>query len=291
VDLQERLALDVAREQLGKVRARARPWRSIIAIIAAVLIAALSSAARHATQTTQVTARGVTASNTDPISALGRPADLAIAYGGAAVFFLLGSVATIGLGNAARDILRPSVGSSHAAVVRFAVVIIAGVTTIVTTMVLFGIPVTQLLVGGALTGVLVGIAAQQSLANVFAGIVLLFARPFRVGDRIGVRSGALGGLIEGVVSEVTVNFVRLETPNGPVYLPNSQVLNAVVGPAGAVPSTMPAPPPVPGPAPSAAGPAEAVAGQAVVGQVAAGQAEQHQAAPGAASGEMPRNPG
>ena len=36
----------------------------------------------------------------------------------------------------------------------------------------------NLLVGGAVTGVVIGIAAQQTLGNFFAGLVLLFARPY-----------------------------------------------------------------------------------------------------------------
>jgi hypothetical protein len=249
VDLQERLALDMARQRLGKVKARARPWRSIIALAFALVAAAVSEQARAVYNMTPQQRNG------ELLGALGRSGDLAVAYGMAIVFFLLASFTTIGLGNAARAWLQPSVGSSHAAVVRFAVLVVAGLITIVVTMELCAIPVTQLVVGGALTGVVVGIAAQQSLANVFAGIVLLMARPFRVGDHVGIRSGALSGLLEGTVSEVSVTYVRLETPNGPVHVPNSQVLAAAVGPAGAVPSPLaPQPPglPDPGPGPSPA---------------------------------------
>jgi hypothetical protein len=124
---------------------------------------------------------------------------------------------------------------------------------VIITLELFNVAVTQLIVGGVVTSVLLGIAAQQSLANVFAGIVLLMARPFRVGDQIGVRSGALSGLLEGMVSEISITYVRLETPNGPVHIPNSQVLAAAVGPAGAVPSPAGQAAPSAGQAGSAAG--------------------------------------
>ena len=90
-------------------------------------------------------------------------------------------------------------GSAHAAVIRFAVVLVGGLATLVITLQLFDIAVTQLVVGGAVTGVLLGIAAQQSLANVFAGIVLLFARPFRVGDP-GRQVRRTVGLLEGTVA-------------------------------------------------------------------------------------------
>jgi small-conductance mechanosensitive channel len=227
VDLQERHQLEAAREHVAKVKARTRPWRYIIAIILAVVAAAVSVQARYVAHD-DLSSAGV-------LSALGKQGNLALSYGTAVAFCLLAGLGTIGLGNKTREVLGRSVGSSHAAVVRFAVVVVGGLATIVITLQLLNIAVTQLVVGGALTGVLVGIAAQQSLANVFAGIVLLMARPFRVGDRVGIRSGALSGLLEGTVSEVSITYVRLETPNGPVSVPNSQVLAAAVGPAGAVP--------------------------------------------------------
>jgi hypothetical protein len=252
VDLQERHQLEAARQHVAKVRARTRPWRYIFALVLAVVAAAISVQARR---TADLLALPGQPKTTTWLSTLGQSGNRILEYGTAVAFFLLGGAATIGLGNKARDILQPSVGSAHAGIVRFAVVLAGGLATIIVTLQLLSIAVTQLVVGGALTGVLVGIAAQQSLANVFAGIVLLMARPFQVGDTVGIRSGALSGLIEGTVSEVSVTYVRLETENGPIHLPNAQVLAAAVGPAGAVPSPLVLPPTAAGPAPTAPPPA------------------------------------
>ena len=52
-----------------------------------------------------------------------------------------------------------------------------------------GLKPETLAVGGALTAVLFGLAAQQTIGNLIAGTVLLSARPFRVGDRIRLHSG------------------------------------------------------------------------------------------------------
>src|SRR5207248_7984590 len=79
-------------------------------------------------------------------------------------------------------------------------------------------------------GVIVGIAAQQSLGNVFAGMVLLMARVFRVGDRVRIRSGPLGGEVNGAISSVGLAYVVLDTEDGPLHVPNSAVLAAAVGP-------------------------------------------------------------
>jgi small-conductance mechanosensitive channel len=247
VDVQESRQLDAAREHVAKVKARARPWRAIFALVVAVIAAAVSVQARI------VANLPAEARNARLLGSLGRTGNLALAYGAAVVFFLLAFYASIGLGNKARQMLLPKLGYAHSAVVRFAIVVAGSIATILITLQLFGIAVTQLVVGGAVTGIIVGIAAQQSLANVFSGMILLAARPFRVGDKIGIRSGALSGLIEGTVTEISLTYVLLETEAGPVHVPNSQVLAAAVGPAGAVP---PPPGQAPPPAQSDASPGD-----------------------------------
>jgi small-conductance mechanosensitive channel len=135
------------------------------------------------------------------------------------------------------------VTTSHSAVVRYAILIIGAFATLVIALELFGVPIGQLVLGGALTSVFVGIAAQQALGNVFAGLVLLFARPFHVGDAIRLRAGALGGTLDGIVRDIGITYVRFDMDGSVMSIPNSQVLNAVVGPIPPEPATES--PPVP----------------------------------------------
>jgi small-conductance mechanosensitive channel len=93
-----------------------------------------------------------------------------------------------------------------------------------------GINPRTLAVGGAFTAVIVGLAAQQTLGNVIAGMVLLSARPFRVGDRVRIQAGALGGQLEGVVSSLGLLYTTLSSGDDSILLPNSGVLNAAVVP-------------------------------------------------------------
>ena len=86
----------------------------------------------------------------------------------------------------------------------------------------------SLLFGGALTGVVIGIAAQQTLGNFFAGIVLVFVRPFTVGDTVYLK-GALGEY-EGRITEMTLFYIHILTERGEVMLPNAGVLASAVGP-------------------------------------------------------------
>lgn len=214
MDVREKHQLDVA-GQVIKVRARARPWRSIIALVLAVAAGAVSYGA----------GAGVSS-----LSESGRHTRTVMIVAGALLFGLFAVLATIGFSGKIRDMLEPRIGSAHAAVIRYALVFAGGLISIIITLELLKIGVKQLLLGGAFTAVLVGIAAQQTLSNVFAGIALLFARPFAVGDEVRMRGGVVSGQIEGIVTEIGITYVRLDTDEGKLNVPNSQVLAAAVGP-------------------------------------------------------------
>jgi small conductance mechanosensitive channel len=57
---------------------------------------------------------------------------------------------------------------------------------------LSGVSGTALLAGGAFAGLILGLAGQTVLSNVFAGVLLLLARPFEVGDKVTVVSSQYG---------------------------------------------------------------------------------------------------
>ena len=204
--------------QVAKVKARARPWRSIIALALALASLAAAEYGRHLT------------SRSAPGHADRRTL---LKYCGAVAFFLFGVAAAFGLSGQVRNLVQPHIGAAHAGVVRYALALAGIFTVLVVALNVSSLPVGQLVLGGAVTGVLLGIAAQQSLANLFAGMVLLFARPFRVGDRVRFRAGALGGSLEGTVTDISITYVRLETADGVVFVPNSQALAAAVGPLAA----------------------------------------------------------
>ena len=93
-----------------------------------------------------------------------------------------------------------------------------------------GVSFQSLVVGGAFTAVVLGLAAQQTLGNVIAGMVLLSAQPFRVGERIRLQAGALGGVIEGVVSSLGLLYTTISRGADRYMIPNNGVLAAVVVP-------------------------------------------------------------
>ncbi|GAB6861478.1 mechanosensitive ion channel family protein [Haloplanus litoreus] len=76
----------------------------------------------------------------------------------------------------------------------------------------------SLLVGAGFLGIVVGMAARQTLGAALAGFVLMFSRPFEIGDWIQV------GNREGIVTEITIVSTRIQTFDGEyVMLPNDEV--------------------------------------------------------------------
>lgn len=76
----------------------------------------------------------------------------------------------------------------------------------------------NLLLGAGVLGVVLGLAARETLGAVLAGFVLLFAKPFEVGDWVEI-SGQ-----EGIVEDITIVNTRLRTfDDEQVMIPNDQV--------------------------------------------------------------------
>ena len=93
-----------------------------------------------------------------------------------------------------------------------------------------GIHSGALAVGGAVFAVVFGLAAQQTLGNVIAGLVLISAQPFRVGDRVRLQAGGVAGQIEGVVASHGLLYTTFAQGEDTMMIPNNVVLSAAVVP-------------------------------------------------------------
>ena len=80
-----------------------------------------------------------------------------------------------------------------------------------------GVNVASLVVSLGVGSLAVGLAAQDTLANMFAGFTLMLDRPFRVGDRIQLASGELGD-VEAIGMRATLIRTTDETL---LVVPNS----------------------------------------------------------------------
>lgn len=154
-----------------------------------------------------------------------------VAIVGAAVFLVLAILATRSTAGEISRVVGARAGPAAASMVRLLVTFICYLIVLLLALDLLDVPIQHLLLGGALTGVVFGIAAQQSLGNIFAGLVLLVARPFTIGDHIRIRSAPLGGLFEGTVTGMGLSYTRLDADEGPLNVPNASMLAAAVGPA------------------------------------------------------------
>jgi small-conductance mechanosensitive channel len=72
----------------------------------------------------------------------------------------------------------------------------------------------------AIGGAAVGFASTKTLGNFIAGLFLLAARPFKVGDYVRI------GTVEGIVQEITINYTKVLTMgNNTVSISNLQILD------------------------------------------------------------------
>jgi small-conductance mechanosensitive channel len=88
---------------------------------------------------------------------------------------------------------------------------------------IFQPPVSTVLAVTASIGIAVGFAAQDILKNVFGGIMILFDKPFKVGDKIEISE------YYGEVLEIGLRSTRIVTPDDSVVsVPNGEIMNKPV---------------------------------------------------------------
>ena len=83
-----------------------------------------------------------------------------------------------------------------------------------------GLPPEWVLSLSAIGGAALGFASQKTLGNVIAGLFLLAAHPFKVGDYVRI------GQVEGIVQELTINYTKILTSaNSTISISNLQILD------------------------------------------------------------------
>jgi small-conductance mechanosensitive channel len=100
-----------------------------------------------------------------------------------------------------------------------------------------GISIAGLLVGAGFLGIIIGLAAQTTLGNVFAGISIIYSNPFKAGDKITLTPLSLGiqapthphetmtTEITGTIKSVGIIYTKLMRDDwSMMYIPNG-VLN------------------------------------------------------------------
>jgi small conductance mechanosensitive channel len=112
--------------------------------------------------------------------------------------------------------IDPTLRGVVTSVVRYAILILAAVAALAQ----IGVQTTSILAVLGAAGLAIGLAMQGTLANIAAGIMLLWLRPFKVGDYIEA------GPIAGTVKEVGLFASELHTGDGLfLFVPNAQLWN------------------------------------------------------------------
>ncbi|HTY97439.1 MAG TPA: mechanosensitive ion channel family protein [Solirubrobacteraceae bacterium] len=143
---------------------------------------------------------------------------------------ILGWAIARALGRVLGPLLFRRMDPATAGTVGFLVRLVTILLALIVALRVAGIDARSLALGGAFTAVIVGLAAQQTLGNLFAGTVLLSARPFRVGERVRLQGGPLAGTLEGTVSSLGLLYTTFATGEDSIMVPNSVVLNVAVLP-------------------------------------------------------------
>ena len=146
------------------------------------------------------------------------------------LLIVLGWIVARALGRALGPLLFRRMDPATAGTVGFLVRLVALIATLLFALSIAGLKPETLLAASAFTAVIVGLASQQTLGNVFAGVVLLSARPFRVGDRIRLQAGPLAGQIEGTVASLGLLFTDLARGEDTIMIPNTVVLSSAIVP-------------------------------------------------------------
>ncbi len=97
------------------------------------------------------------------------------------------------------------------------------VIAVITAAAQLGLNVTAALAGLGVAGIALGFAAQETVANMIAGFLIFWDRPFRIGDYITTQSQY------GRVQEITMRTTRVRTmENTFAVIPNKQIIGELL---------------------------------------------------------------
>jgi small-conductance mechanosensitive channel len=147
-----------------------------------------------------------------------------------AALILLGWLLARALGRGLAPALFKRMDPGTAGTVGFTIRLLTIALVVVVALRIAGLKPETLAVGGAFTAVILGLAAQQTLGNVFAGVVLQGTRPFSVGERVRLTGGPMAGSVEGTVSSLGLFYATFVNGADRMMVPNSVLLQLAVVP-------------------------------------------------------------
>lgn len=93
----------------------------------------------------------------------------------------------------------------------------------ITAIVILGVPQASIVAVLGSCGLALGLALQGGLSNIASGVIIMFCKPFHVGDYI------ISGSISGVVKNIGLYYTLITTPdNQDISVPNSSLANSTI---------------------------------------------------------------
>lgn len=108
-------------------------------------------------------------------------------------------------------------------IIRKSLKVFVGVVATLVTLSNIGVNITAALASLSIGGLAVGLAAQDTLANLFGAVAILLDKPFRIGDRITLDN------VDGTVEIIGLRSTRIRNLDGHlVTIPNKTMGNATL---------------------------------------------------------------
>ncbi|MDH2899962.1 MAG: mechanosensitive ion channel family protein [archaeon] len=173
-----------------------------------------------------------------PISSNVLVEDAVAAVLGLVIIFFLGKEIEL----VSSRLFGPKRGNMIFVVFRFVAYIVLGLVLLA----IAGASPTALLAGGTFAGLVLGLAAQTVLSNIIAGVMIILARPYEVGDRITFFTWQYGLIVpayppkfyshetlmpgySGLVQDIGLAYTKMQLDDGPsIKVPNSVMVQAAV---------------------------------------------------------------
>jgi len=144
---------------------------------------------------------------------------------------VVGTVVTVALSffiiNAARHILhkfartRPQYSSG----ISFFVILLVGLVASIAILYLWNVNPQEILVGGGVAAIVIGIGVSTIVGNIFSGGLMLTTFPAKIGDSIFIVNDNVRGKIE----EITMMYTKIMTDQGTEYVvPNNAIMQGTI---------------------------------------------------------------
>ncbi|MEM0121252.1 MAG: mechanosensitive ion channel family protein [Thermoprotei archaeon] len=155
---------------------------------------------------------------------------------------IVGYIAVYLVGRELQRLLRTNLGPHRAYPIFFLFRVVSYLLLIALILAVAGVNTTALLAGGTFAGLVVGLAGQTVLSNFFAGLLIVLAKPFSVGDRVTAFGWQYGmsfpyyfpkfyskdnliPALTGKIMDVTMNYTTILLDEGvEVKIPNNVVI-------------------------------------------------------------------